>query len=124
MPRIPVIILPEAPEKVFALATSDHMFAKLRWEIQGLQRAIDDRSDDPRRVHDSAYHAYNCAVTAWLWGAKISMPLSSLCQLGSCFWKKNREEPMLRWLGWGIAACFRLRASLVVECRATIKHES
>jgi hypothetical protein len=22
---------------------------------------------------------------------------------------------MLRWLGWGIAACFRLRASLVVE---------
>ena len=35
------------------------------------------------------------------------MPLSSLGQLGSGFWKKNREEPMLRWLGWGDCGLFQ-----------------
>ena len=33
-----------------------------------------------------------------VWGAKISRPLSSLGQLGSCFWRKSGEGPMFRWL--------------------------
>jgi hypothetical protein len=43
------------------------------------------------------------------------MHLDDLLDEGETDSRSHGEEPMLRWLGWGIAACFRLRASLVVE---------
>ena len=47
---------------------------------------------------------------------KSSMPLVFTVQgCGPFLWKGNREGPVLRWVGWGIAAGFRARASLVAE---------
>jgi hypothetical protein len=55
--------MPEAPDTVFVLATSQHMMMKLSWEIAALEEAL--ASDDLHRMHDRAYIAYNSAVTAW-----------------------------------------------------------
>src|ERR1700730_14112557 len=57
------------------------------------------------------------AAVSPLWGAKSPGHSLLLTTQGSepLLMEKNGEEPMLRWLGWGIAACFKLRASLVVE---------
>lgn len=40
------------------------MLYKLHWEISGLRKAIEDR-DNLYAWLQPAYHAYNCAVTAW-----------------------------------------------------------
>ena len=60
MPRLP--ILPEPPDKVFGLATPQHMLMKLGWEIAGLRSAL---SVPIKPGAEPAYHAFNCAVTAW-----------------------------------------------------------
>jgi hypothetical protein len=49
--------------KVFALSTPADLLKKLRWEILNFQRPT--RSEDRRLKPASAYHAFNCAVTAW-----------------------------------------------------------
>ena len=63
---MPVIhALPEPPNKVFDLATPAHVYSKLLWELGNLKRseAAEEKREDLR--FDSAYHAYNFAVTAW-----------------------------------------------------------
>jgi hypothetical protein len=65
MPRIPVD-LPEAPPTVFSLATPLHMLMKLSWEISQFKKSLLPVEVPP--ILESvipAYHAYNCAVTAW-----------------------------------------------------------
>jgi len=56
---------PEGPTSVFALATPQHMLTKLGWEIHQLRESQSPRSDDFVWPLTPAYHAYNCAVTAW-----------------------------------------------------------
>ena len=62
MPKIR--ILPEPPSKVFALATAAHLLAKLQWEVKGFRRASKRHADLGAHLI-AAYHAFNCAVTAW-----------------------------------------------------------
>jgi hypothetical protein len=63
MPRLPV--QPPPPDQVFALATPAHMLMKLWWEIEQLRKSLSVQSDDTAHLHAPAYHAFNCAVTAW-----------------------------------------------------------
>ena len=63
MPRLP--IPPDPPDKVFALAMPHHMLMKLRWEIAGLRSALSEPIETSAELHAPAYHAFNCAVTAW-----------------------------------------------------------
>ena len=56
---------PEPPDHVFALATPDHLLMKLWWEIEQLRQSLSVQSDDTADLHAPAYHAFNCAVTAW-----------------------------------------------------------
>jgi len=56
---------PEGPASVFALATPQHMLTKLSWEISQLRDSLSPRGDDFVWPLTPAYHAYNCAVTAW-----------------------------------------------------------
>ena len=58
--RIPI---PDEQPKVFRLSTPMHLLDKLRWEIAGFQRSL--RSKSIYRELHPAYHAFNCAVTAW-----------------------------------------------------------
>jgi hypothetical protein len=60
-----IFIPPEPPEKVFALAMPDDMLRKLGWEIAGLRRALSASIETGAEPHAPAYHAFNCAVTAW-----------------------------------------------------------
>jgi hypothetical protein len=62
MPRLP--IPPEPPDKVFGLAMPHHMLMKLRWEVWQL-RSVLAKPCQPDAVVEPAYHAFNCAVTAW-----------------------------------------------------------
>lgn len=55
---------PEPPPKVFALATPGHLLAKLHWEVKGLRRSTGRRAELGAHLV-AAYHAFNCAVTAW-----------------------------------------------------------
>jgi hypothetical protein len=49
---------------VFLLATPADMYWKLSWELTELGTAMaSDRNRFPRQ--SAAYHAFNCAVTAW-----------------------------------------------------------
>jgi hypothetical protein len=48
--------------KGLALATPEHLLLKLRWEIKNFQRS--SRRSSPKDMVP-AYHAFNCAVTAW-----------------------------------------------------------
>lgn len=57
------IHIPEDLPKVFKLSTPMHLLAKLRWEIVGFQRSLTSRSLHRHLL--PAYHAFNCAVTAW-----------------------------------------------------------
>jgi hypothetical protein len=54
---------PLPPDKVFALAGPGHMLTKLWWEIDQLRRSFSTQSGAVD--HAPAYHAFNCAVTAW-----------------------------------------------------------
>jgi hypothetical protein len=57
------IVEPPALQKVFALSTPMHLYAKLAWELKAFKRAL---SRDVLSWHlHAAYHAFNCAVTAW-----------------------------------------------------------
>lgn len=62
MPKIRVP--PEPPSKVFALATPAHLLAKLHWEVKGFRRASGRHAELGAHLI-AAYHAFNCAVTAW-----------------------------------------------------------
>lgn len=55
----------EGPSSVFALATPQHMLTKLGWEIRLLRESLSPERDDFLWPLTPAYHAYNCAVTAW-----------------------------------------------------------
>ena len=57
------ISIPDSPAKVFKLSTPMHLLAKLRWEIAGFERS--QRNKGLYRHLLPAYHAFNCAVTAW-----------------------------------------------------------
>lgn len=57
-------IPPEPLDKVFALVTPYHFLMKLNWEVEGLRKAERD-SEDLAPHLTAAYHAFNCAVTAW-----------------------------------------------------------
>jgi hypothetical protein len=48
---------------VFALATPGDVLSKLWWEIDQLRKSLSTQSDDG--AHAPAYHAFNCAITAW-----------------------------------------------------------
>lgn len=57
------IHIPEYLPKVFVLSTPMHLLAKLHWEIAEFKRSLTSKS-----LHRNllpAYHAFNCAVTAW-----------------------------------------------------------
>jgi hypothetical protein len=56
---------PEPPAKVFDLATPAHVYWKLLWELGNLKRSEADEENREHLGFDSAYHAYNFAVTAW-----------------------------------------------------------
>lgn len=57
------IQIPESLPKVFVLSTPIHLLAKLHWEIKGFQRSLSSKSIFATLL--PAYHAFNCAVTAW-----------------------------------------------------------
>ncbi|HEV2562628.1 MAG TPA: hypothetical protein VGT78_10850 [Rhizomicrobium sp.] len=60
MPRIP--FEPKPPDKVFSLATPNHLYYKLLWELQNLDTALKDKQS---WQHSPApYHAFNFAVTS------------------------------------------------------------
>ncbi|MGA7674932.1 MAG: hypothetical protein WCA78_07760 [Rhizomicrobium sp.] len=64
MPKIP--IMPEPPDKAFDLATPAHVYSKLLWELGNLKRSMaEEAAEDAGLRFESAYHAYNLAVTAW-----------------------------------------------------------
>jgi hypothetical protein len=63
MPRIR--IPPDPPDKVFGLAEPSDMFYKLGWEIAQLRDVLSRPVDDTIGFQTAAYHAFNCAVTAW-----------------------------------------------------------
>jgi hypothetical protein len=64
MPNIP--IMPEPPDKAFDLATPAHVYSKLLWELGNLKRSMaEEAAEDAGLRFESAYHAYNLAVTAW-----------------------------------------------------------
>jgi hypothetical protein len=55
---------PEPPASVFMLASPNHMLGKLAWEITELGKSLGfEKNRFPKR--HPAYHAYNCAITAW-----------------------------------------------------------
>jgi hypothetical protein len=56
---------PAGPSSVFALATPQHMLAKLAWEIRQLGESLAPNDADFVWPLVPAYHAYNSAVTAW-----------------------------------------------------------
>ncbi len=56
---------PQPPDKVFTLATPAHMLMKLSWEIDRLREALSEPPEKIGYMHAPAYHAFNCAVTAW-----------------------------------------------------------
>jgi hypothetical protein len=41
------------------------MLMKLRWEIDQLRKSLSAQTDQDAHLHAPAYHAFNCAVTAW-----------------------------------------------------------
>ena len=57
-------ILPDPPPNAFSLSMPTHMLFKLHWEIANLKRAV-KQSDALDAWRAPAFHAYNCAVTAW-----------------------------------------------------------
>jgi hypothetical protein len=57
-----IYIPPDPPDKVFGLSMPDDMLMKLDWEIAGLRRALFEPIETGAKP---AYHAFNCAVTAW-----------------------------------------------------------
>jgi hypothetical protein len=59
------LTLPVQPDlqKVFRLHTPMHLLSKLHWEIEGFRRSLHNRHT--HRWLLPAYHAFNCAVTAW-----------------------------------------------------------
>ena len=62
MPQLPMP--PAPPDKVFGLAMPHHMLWKLRWEIAQLRSILGKPCQHGAEV-EPAYHAFNCAVTAW-----------------------------------------------------------
>lgn len=54
-----------AIEPGVCLATPQHMLGKLGWEILQLRKALAEIRDNGWDSHAPAYHAFNCAVTAW-----------------------------------------------------------
>lgn len=54
---------PAHAAKVFKLSTTMHLLAKLHWEIEGFKRSLWSKSVFRELL--PAYHAFNCAVTAW-----------------------------------------------------------
>lgn len=54
---------PAKMPKVFRLYTPMHLLAKLHGEIAGFRRSLDSTSLHRHLL--PAYHAFNCAVTAW-----------------------------------------------------------
>ncbi|MCG3146440.1 MAG: hypothetical protein HONDAALG_04506 [Gammaproteobacteria bacterium] len=62
MPKVPI---PDEPlPKVFALTTPVHLLRKLWWEVKEFEAAENDNSELGTHLI-VAYHAMNCAVTAW-----------------------------------------------------------
>jgi hypothetical protein len=59
-----VPIPPEPLEKVFAMVTPYHYLRKLHWEVEGLRRVLNENSNFDSHL-TTAYHGFNCAVTAW-----------------------------------------------------------
>jgi hypothetical protein len=57
--------LPQAPDKVFMLATPAHMLAKLHWELDQLRKYLTERPEHIGHTHAPSYCAFNFAVTAW-----------------------------------------------------------
>lgn len=60
--RIP--IPPPPLPKVFSLTSPWHLLTKLHWEISGFKRA-ESRGTELGSPLVIAYHAMNCAITAW-----------------------------------------------------------
>ena len=60
--KVPV---PEKPlDKVFAMVTPYHYLRKLHWEVEGLRKSTVPSADFDAHL-TAAYHAFNCAITAW-----------------------------------------------------------
>lgn len=57
--------LPEAPDKVFMLATPAHMLTKLHWELCQLRKSLTEKPEHIGHTHAPSYCAFNFAVTAW-----------------------------------------------------------
>jgi hypothetical protein len=57
--------LPQAPDKVFMLATPAHMLTKLHWELYQLRKSLTEKFEHIGHTHAPSYCAFNCAVTAW-----------------------------------------------------------
>lgn len=82
-----MMIIPESPEKVrnvFAISTPHHLFLKLAWEVVELGKALNPEANKfPRQI--AAYHAYNCAITAWhladwTWQAASADQKNDICK--------------------------------------------
>lgn len=56
---------PEAPDKVFMLATPAHMLSKLHWELYRLKKSLTEKPEFIGHIHAPSYCAFNFAVTAW-----------------------------------------------------------
>src|SRR5579871_6202943 len=57
---------PDPPDKAFDLATPGHVYWKLLWELGHLKKSlVEEASEHAGLRFESAYHAYNFAVTAW-----------------------------------------------------------
>jgi hypothetical protein len=57
--------LPQAPDKVFMLATPAHMLTKLHWELCQLRKYLTEKPEHIGHTHAPSYCAFNFAVTAW-----------------------------------------------------------
>jgi hypothetical protein len=69
--------LPQAPDKVFMLATPAHMLTKLHWELYQLKKSLTEKPEHIGHTHAPSYCAFNYAVTAWHladWTWKAALP--------------------------------------------------
>lgn len=65
MPRMPTYPDPDPPDKVFGLTGPADMLRKLAWEIYRFREVLSAPVDNSVGFQTPAYHAFNCAVTAW-----------------------------------------------------------
>jgi len=64
--RVIKIPIPDPPlDHVFSLTRTRHLFGKFAWEIREFEDSIKNPDDSPFAFQHPAYHAFNCAITAW-----------------------------------------------------------